>query len=107
LSSSSKRAEGFDPYAFAVRWYEEHPEVLREYEEALRRKLKSGLRLDELEEIEEKAFEFGRLVREAQDLGNEKGRFVRAHHEWVRFRENLPRGIKTEAVDAYRRGYLR
>lgn len=103
----SREAEGFDPYAFAVRWYEEHPEALIEYERALGAILKTaGIRLDELEDIEAKAFDFGRLVREAETIGCEPGqRYVKVRHEWVAFRDNLPHGIKAEAQLSFERGY--
>ena len=104
-SASSSRDDGFDPYIFSVRWYEEHPEVLIEYENALKKKLKAGFTLDELEEIETKAFEFGRLVRESEMNAEKSGRWTEVHREWVKFKDNLSGG-RAEAKEAYRRGYV-
>jgi hypothetical protein len=104
----SREVKKFDPYAFAVRWYEDHPEALVEYERALGVILKiAGIRLDELEDIEAKALEFGRLVRESETRGREPGqRFVKSRHDWVAFRDNLPHGVKAEAQLAFDRGYI-
>lgn len=96
-SFSSSRTDPFDPYAFAVRWYEEHPEVLHEYEKLLKRMLNAGFTLDELEEIEAKAFEFGRLARRSG---------VTPYKAWLELKGSLPRGTKAEAKEAYYRGYV-
>jgi len=105
-SSSSSRTDPFDPYAFAVRWYEEHPEVLLDFELEIKRALKAGITLDELEEIEAKAFEFGRLVRVA-DIKNQglPRRKVDARSDWETYRDGLPYGTKATAREAYYRGY--
>lgn len=84
----------------------DHPEVLLEFEKALRKKLKAGFTLDELEEIEERAFELGRLVRESEISGRESGRWVEARKEWVRFKNSLSSGGRAEAKEAYYRGYV-
>lgn len=98
-------AEPFDPYAYAVQWYMDHPEVLIDIERSIEDVLKRGVTLDELDEIEEKSFGFGKLVRESESNGNDSGRWSKVRHEWVKYKESLPQGTKTEAQEAYYRGY--
>lgn len=78
----------------------EHPEVLIEYEQALRKKLKAGVRLDELDDIEEKSLEFGRLVRRSPE------RWTSTYKAWVEFSKTVPKGTKAEAREAFYRGYI-
>ena len=61
--------------------------------------------MDELEDIEAKAFDFGKLVRGSETAGNETSRFVKARHDWVAFRDNLPMGVKAIAQTAFDRGH--
>jgi hypothetical protein len=98
-SSSSNRAEEFDPYAFAERWYEENPWAWERYSQALARQIERWSKMN-LEQAIAKSAEFGSEVRKCEDAGDAAGAFE-LKSDWSILRDNFAEDEKDKIVEAF------
>jgi hypothetical protein len=77
----------------------DHPAEILEYELHIARLLKSGFTLGELDDIEAEAYDVGKLAQES-------GLWPSPYRAWTEYKETLPHGVRTEANDAFYRGYI-